>query len=84
MTGTTTMAAGTYPRSAGNTVEIPSAPQVQYDIYEQAKDQFGREGIEIPFPYTNVVLKKEQQGDQLLRFKKEGIGEVKLETKGDR
>ena len=37
-----------------------AALQVQYDIYEQAKDQFDKEGIEIPFPYTNVVLKKEQ------------------------
>ena len=36
------------------------ALQAQYDIYEQAKDQFDKEGIEIPFPYTNVVLKKEQ------------------------
>jgi small conductance mechanosensitive channel len=36
-----------------------AAFQVQYDIYEQAKNQFDKEGIEIPFPYTNVVLKKE-------------------------
>ena len=35
--------------------------QVQYDVYEQAKERFDREGIEIPFPYTNVVLKKEQR-----------------------
>jgi small conductance mechanosensitive channel len=36
-----------------------TALQVQYDIYEQAKNRFDQEGIEIPFPYTNVVLKKE-------------------------
>ncbi len=36
-----------------------TALKVQYDIYEQAKEHFDREGIEIPFPYTNVVLKKE-------------------------
>ncbi len=36
-----------------------AALQVQYDIYEQAKNGFDKEGIEIPFPYTNVVLKKE-------------------------
>ncbi len=30
--------------------------QVQYDLYEQAKKRFDREGIEIPFPSTNVVL----------------------------
>jgi small conductance mechanosensitive channel len=36
------------------------ALKVQYDIYEQAKMRFDEEGIEIPFPYTNVVLKKEK------------------------
>ena len=36
-----------------------AALNVQYDIYEQAKNRFDREGIELPFPYTNVVLKKE-------------------------
>ena len=35
-----------------------AALQVQYDIYEQVKNRFDKEGIEIPFPYTNVVLKK--------------------------
>ncbi len=35
------------------------ALQVQYDIYERAKNRFDQEGIEIPFPYTNVILKKE-------------------------
>jgi small conductance mechanosensitive channel len=37
-----------------------AALRVQYDIYEQAKMRFDEEGIEIPFPYTNVVLKKEK------------------------
>jgi small-conductance mechanosensitive channel len=36
-----------------------TALQVEYDIYERAKSRFDQEGIEIPFPYTNVVLKKE-------------------------
>jgi small conductance mechanosensitive channel len=36
-----------------------TALQVEYDIYEQVKSRFDKEGIEIPFPYTNVVLKKE-------------------------
>jgi small conductance mechanosensitive channel len=36
-----------------------TALQVEYDIYEQVKGRFDKEGIEIPFPYTNVVLKKE-------------------------
>lgn len=36
-----------------------AALRVQYDIYEQAKNRFDKEGIEIPFPYTNVILKKE-------------------------
>jgi small conductance mechanosensitive channel len=35
------------------------AKQVEFDIYEQAQKRFDQEGIEIPFPYTNVVLKKE-------------------------
>jgi small conductance mechanosensitive channel len=34
-----------------------AAQQVEFDLYEQAKKQFDREGIEIPFPYTNVILK---------------------------
>jgi len=34
-----------------------NAKQVEFDIYEAAKKRFDREGIEIPFPYTNVVLK---------------------------
>ncbi len=38
---------------------VGDAKQVEFDLYEQAKNRFDREGIEIPFPYTNVVLKKE-------------------------
>ena len=34
------------------------ATQVEFDLYEQAKKRFDQEGIEIPFPYTNVVLKE--------------------------
>jgi small conductance mechanosensitive channel len=30
--------------------------QVEFDLYEQAKKRFEREGIEIPFPYTNVIV----------------------------
>ena len=37
------------------------AIQVESDLYEQAKKRFEQEGIEIPFPYTNIVLKKERQ-----------------------
>ena len=35
------------------------AKMVEFDLYEQAKNRFERDGIEIPFPYTNIVLKKE-------------------------
>ena len=35
------------------------AKRVEFDLYEAAKKRFDREGIEIPFPYTNVVLKRE-------------------------
>lgn len=37
-----------------------TALQVQYDVYELAKERFDREGIEIPFPYMNVLLKREE------------------------
>lgn len=33
------------------------AVAVQYDLFEQAKRRFDAEGIEIPFPYTNVIVK---------------------------
>jgi|SRR5579863_1316582 len=36
------------------------AKQVEYDLYEQAKKEFERENIELPYPYTNVILKKEE------------------------
>ncbi len=35
------------------------AKRVEFDLYEAAKKRFDQEGIEIPFPYTNVVLKRE-------------------------
>ena len=35
--------------------------QLRYDVYESVKKRFGKEGIEIPFPYHNVVLKKEEK-----------------------
>lgn len=35
------------------------AKQVEFDLYERAKKSYEQEGIEIPFPYTNIVLKKE-------------------------
>lgn len=34
------------------------AKQVEFDLYEQVKTRFDGEGIEIPFPYTNVILKQ--------------------------
>lgn len=33
------------------------AKQVEYDLYEQLKKRFDAQGIEIPYPYSNVVLK---------------------------
>jgi small conductance mechanosensitive channel len=33
------------------------AKRVEFDVYETAKKRFDQAGIEIPFPYTNVVLK---------------------------
>jgi small conductance mechanosensitive channel len=41
-----------------------AAKQVEFDLYEQAKKRFEQEGIEIPFPYTNVVLKQETEGER--------------------
>lgn len=35
-----------------------TAKGVEFDLYEQAKKRFDQEGIEIPFPSMNVVLKK--------------------------
>ena len=37
------------------------ARQFEYDILEQAKKQFDREGVEIPFPYRNIVVKEKSQ-----------------------
>lgn len=36
-----------------------AAKTFEYDTYEYAKRAFGEVGIEIPYPYTNVVLKRE-------------------------
>lgn len=36
-----------------------NAKQVEFDLYEQTKIQYEKEGIEIPFPYTNVIIRKE-------------------------
>lgn len=36
-----------------------AAKQVEFDLYEQAKKRFDQEEIKIPYPYTNIVLKKE-------------------------
>lgn len=35
------------------------ARQLTFDVLEQAKKRFDAEGIEIPFPYRDVVLKKD-------------------------
>jgi small conductance mechanosensitive channel len=40
-----------------------AAKQVEFDLYEQAKKRFDQEGIEIPFPYTNVLLKQVKQSE---------------------
>ncbi|HXN07672.1 MAG TPA: mechanosensitive ion channel family protein [Nitrospiria bacterium] len=34
--------------------------QLEFDLYEKAKNVFDREGIEIPFPYQNVILKNKE------------------------
>jgi small conductance mechanosensitive channel len=39
--------------------DAPSAKRATYDLIERIKKQFDRHDIEIPFPYTNVVLKRE-------------------------
>ncbi len=33
---------------------------IKCDLLKSIKERFDREGIEIPFPYTNVILKKEE------------------------
>jgi small conductance mechanosensitive channel len=40
-------------------VDAGATQQVEFDLYEQAKKRFDREGIEMPFPYTNVILKRD-------------------------
>lgn len=34
--------------------------QLEFDLYEKAKNIFDREGIEIPFPYQNIILKNKE------------------------
>jgi small conductance mechanosensitive channel len=41
-------------------VDAGATQQVEFDLYEQAKKRFDREGIEMPFPYTNVILKGDE------------------------
>jgi small-conductance mechanosensitive channel len=38
-----------------------SAKRAQFDLIERVKKQFDRNDIEIPFPYTNVVLKRDSR-----------------------
>lgn len=37
------------------------AYQLRWDIYESVKKRFDKEGIEIPFPYRTVILRKEKE-----------------------
>lgn len=39
---------------------IGDAKQVEFDLYEQAKERLEQEGIEGPSPYQTVVLRKEE------------------------
>lgn len=34
---------------------------VEFDLYEQAKERFAHDGIEIPHRYTNVILSDERK-----------------------
>lgn len=34
------------------------------DLFEQIKERFDKEGIEIPFPYQNVIFKNTKDKDQ--------------------
>lgn len=36
--------------------DAPAAHHLEYDLLEQAKARFSETGIEIPYPYQNVVL----------------------------
>ncbi|MBI1822422.1 MAG: mechanosensitive ion channel family protein [Nitrospirae bacterium] len=37
------------------------AKKIEFDLYEQAKTLFDQEGIEIPFPSQNVILKRNNE-----------------------
>jgi small conductance mechanosensitive channel len=41
--------------------DAASAKRAQFDLIERIKKQFDRNDIEIPFPYTNVVLKRDSR-----------------------
>lgn len=36
-----------------------AARRFEFDLYERAKRRFDEAGIEIPYAYTNVILKRE-------------------------
>lgn len=38
---------------------LMDAYQIRWDIYENVKKRFDKEGIEIPFPYRTIVMKKD-------------------------
>ena len=35
-----------------------AARRFEWDVYEQVQAQFGSAGIEIPFPYQNIIMKR--------------------------
>jgi small conductance mechanosensitive channel len=39
--------------------DVLAARNFEWDVYEQAKAQFKQAGIEIPYPYQNVIVKRE-------------------------
>jgi small-conductance mechanosensitive channel len=41
--------------------DIVAAGQLQADLLEQAKKRFATDGIEIPYPYRNVIIRRETQ-----------------------
>ncbi|MDC8001289.1 mechanosensitive ion channel family protein [Aequorivita todarodis] len=47
--------------------------EMRCDLLESIKKRFDSEGIEIPFPYRTVVLKKEKENEEDLKNKEETI-----------
>jgi small conductance mechanosensitive channel len=39
--------------------DVLAARSFEWDVYEQAKAQFEQAGIEIPYPYQNIIVKKD-------------------------